>query len=77
MPDVINYDPFGLAKDVADALQAKGHQLALRNLYGPEKVVPFIENYSNDTMTILIDPATRLRLGAADPRKPDARALGY
>jgi gamma-glutamyltranspeptidase/glutathione hydrolase len=77
MPDVINHDPFALAKDVADALQAKGHQLSLRNLYGPEKVVPFIENYSNDTMTILIDPATRLRLGAADPRKPDARALGY
>jgi gamma-glutamyltranspeptidase/glutathione hydrolase len=72
MPDVINHDPFGLAKDVADALRAKGHQL-----YGPEKIVPFIENYSNDTMTIMIDPATRLRLGAADPRKPDARAVGY
>ncbi len=77
MPDVLNYDPFGLAEDVMRALRARGHTLALRNLYGPAEVVPFIELYSNDTMTILIDPATGVRLGAADPRKPDARAIGY
>jgi gamma-glutamyltranspeptidase/glutathione hydrolase len=77
MPDTINVDPFGLPADVTDALRARGHQLTQRNLYGPEKKVPYLERYSNDTMTIAIDPASGVRRGAADPRKPDARAVGY
>ena len=30
-----------------------------------------------DGETIAIDPKTNLRLGAADPRKPDSKAVGY
>ncbi len=77
LPDVVNYDPYGLPADVAEALRARGHTLALRNLYAPEKEVEFTEYYSNDTMTIQVDPATGIRRGTADPRRPDARAVGF
>jgi hypothetical protein len=30
-----------------------------------------------DGESIMIDPASGRRIGAADPRKPDARAVGY
>ncbi len=76
MPDVVNYDPYGLSKDTMDALRAKGHQFEERNFFGGQ-LVPVIERYPNDTMTIMVDPATHLRLGAADSRKPDSKAVGY
>jgi gamma-glutamyltranspeptidase/glutathione hydrolase len=76
MPDVVNYDPYGLSTDTMDALRAKGHQFEQRNFFGAQRV-PVIERYPNDTMTIMVDPATNLRLGAADSRKPDAKAVGY
>jgi gamma-glutamyltranspeptidase/glutathione hydrolase len=76
MPDVVNYDPYGLSTDTMDALRAKGHQFEQRNFFGTQRV-PIIERYPNDTMTIMVDPATNLRLGAADSRKPDAKAVGY
>ena len=77
LPDVINHDPYGLNPDVATALRARGHTLALRNLYNARSISGFTAHYSNDTMTIQIDPATGTRLGSADPRSPDARAVGY
>lgn len=76
MPDVVNFDPFGLSTDTMAALRAKGHQLEERNFFGGQRV-PFLERYPNDTMTILVDPATQLRLGASDSRKPDSKAVGY
>jgi hypothetical protein len=30
-----------------------------------------------DAETVMIDPETKLRLGAADPRTPAATAVGY
>jgi gamma-glutamyltranspeptidase / glutathione hydrolase len=75
MPDVINYEPYGLAADVETALRAKGHKLSLRNLYGNDAAIS--ELYIGDAQTIAIDPKTNLRLGAADPRKPDAKAVGF
>ncbi len=77
MPDVVNYDPFGLSVDTMAALRAKGHQLEQRNFFGAQRYASVIERYPNDTMTIMIDPATNLRLGAADSRKPDSKAVGY
>ena len=77
MPDVINYEPYGLSADTLRLLRAQGHTVALRNLYGePGETTPLSEFYQGDAETILIDPATGRRQGAADPRKPDGLALG-
>ena len=77
MPDVVNYDPFGLSGDTMDALKAKGHEFEQRNFFGAQRNASVIERYPNDTMTIMVDPTTNLRLGAADSRKPDSKAAGY
>jgi gamma-glutamyltranspeptidase/glutathione hydrolase len=77
LPDVINYEPYGLAEDVITALQAKGHTLATRDAYGPGQNVPLIELYQGDAESLAIDPRTHLLMGAADSRKPDAKAVGY
>ena len=50
-------------------LIARGHTVRERSSYEGA--------YQGDAETIAIDPKTHLRLGAADPRKPDARAVGY
>jgi gamma-glutamyltranspeptidase/glutathione hydrolase len=78
MPDVINYEPDGLAPSTLAALRAMGHALAVRSLYEYDvKDIPLSEYYQGDAHTIAIDPKSRLLLGAADPRKPDAKAVGY
>jgi len=77
LPDVINYEPYGLAEDVITALQAKGHTLATRDADGPGQNVPLIELYQGDAESLAIDPRTHLLMGAADSRKPDAKAVGY
>ncbi|QYM78018.1 gamma-glutamyltransferase [Horticoccus luteus] len=78
MPDVINYEPYGMPTDVADALRARGHTLAQRNLYGaPGEKTPLSEFYQGDAESILVDPVTGHREGVNDPRKPDGLALGY
>lgn len=76
MPDVVNYDPYGLSTDTMEAMRLKGHQFEERNFFGAQRV-PVIERYPNDTMTIMVDPTTSLRLGVADSRKPDSKAVGY
>ncbi len=74
-PDVINHEPFLTSADTVALLKAKGHTLATRRLYpnDPEAA----GRYYGDAETILIDPATGLRLGASDPRSPDSAAVGY
>jgi gamma-glutamyltranspeptidase/glutathione hydrolase len=62
-PDEIVAEEKGLVKDVLDALQSKGHE------------VRFISSIG-DAHSILIDPATGVRLGAPDPRS-DGHASGY
>ena len=69
MPDVLSYERYGLSADTAAALTAMGHVLKER--------VSYEGSYQGDGETIMIDPKTNLRLGAADPRKSDARAVGY
>lgn len=65
-PNEISYDRFGMSPDTTALLTAKGHKLNERpNVVG------------GDGETIMIEPKTNLRLGAADPRKPDSKAVGY
>ena len=47
----------------------RSHTLRERNSYEGA--------YQGDAESIAIDPKTKLRLGAADPRRGDARAVGY
>lgn len=65
-PSDISYERFGMSPDTTALLVAMGHKLTER----PNVI-------SGDGETIAIDPKTKLRLGAADPRKPDSKAIGY
>jgi gamma-glutamyltranspeptidase/glutathione hydrolase len=69
LPDTLSYEHYGLSTDTATTLEAMGHRLVERNSYEG--------GYQGDGETIMIDPATQLRLGAADPRSADAFAAGY
>jgi gamma-glutamyltranspeptidase/glutathione hydrolase len=69
MPDELTYEHNGLSEDTIALLAAKGHHLKER--------VSYEGWYQGDGETIMIDPKTNLRLGAADPRKPDSKAIGY
>lgn len=69
MPDVLTYERFGLSPDTATLLRAMGHTLSERDSYEGA--------YQGDAETVAIDPQTGLRLGAADPRRPDALAAGH
>jgi gamma-glutamyltranspeptidase/glutathione hydrolase len=69
MPDELTYEHNGLSEDTIALLAAKGHHLKER--------VSYEGWYQGDGETIMIDPKTNLRLGAADPRKPDSKAVGY
>lgn len=69
MPDVLTYERYGMSADTVERLRAIGYTLKERKSYeGP---------YQGDAETVMIDPDTGFRLGAADPRKPDSRAVGY
>ena len=63
MPDRLVMESAGFSADVLDALRARGHAIEFRRNIG-------------DCHAIMIDPATGVRLGAADPRS-DSRAMAY
>lgn len=69
MPDVLTHERFGMSRDTLVALEELGHRVRERSSYEGA--------YQGDGETIALDPATGLRLGAADPRKPDSAAIGY
>jgi gamma-glutamyltranspeptidase/glutathione hydrolase len=69
LPDVLTYERYGMSADTAAALRAKGHTLKERASYEGA--------YQGAASTIAIDPESRLHQGAADPRRPDALAVGY
>ncbi len=74
-PDVINHEPFFTSPDTIALLKNQGHTLATRKLY-PNS--PEAEARSwGDAESILIDPATKARLGAHDLRSPDSAAVGW
>jgi gamma-glutamyltranspeptidase / glutathione hydrolase len=66
IPDEMSYDHFGLSPDTVAILVSEGHALKERD-----------NLVSSDGETIAVDPKTHLRLGASDPRKPDAKSVGY
>lgn len=63
LPDVLFFERFGMVRDVREALGAKGHRLEERDTVGA-------------TNSILVDPTTRVRMGAGDPRR-QGQAIGY
>jgi gamma-glutamyltranspeptidase/glutathione hydrolase len=69
MADTLTFEKNGLSADTLALLQARGHTVRERQSYEG--------GYQGDAETIALDPKTRLRLGAADPRKPDSRAVGH
>jgi len=76
MPDVIHYEPDGLAPAVLEDLRIRGHTLAIHAIYQDAADPARRDRYlQGDAETIWIDPVSHLRLGAADPRQPDARAV--
>ncbi len=64
LPDVVMWEPYGMTADTRRALEAKGHRLDL------------VPRYNGDVEGVMIE-ATGMRLGASDPRNPDALAIGY
>ncbi len=64
LPDRITGEEGAFTPQTVAALQAMGHEVRLRGGQGR-------------THCIMIDPATGERLGAADPRDPDAAAVGH
>lgn len=68
MPDLLTCERSGLEPDAIAALTAMGHTIRERTAAEG--------GFQGDGETIMIDPKTRLRLGAADLRKPDAMAVG-
>ena len=69
MPDNITFERYNISPDTIALLKAKGQAIRERASY---------EGWSQgDGETIAIDPKTGLRSGAADPRRPDAKAAGY
>jgi len=66
-PDELNFEPYAMPADTAALLEAKGHKVVqLRR-----------SRYQGHAETIMIDPVTGHRLGAADPRHADATAVGH
>jgi gamma-glutamyltranspeptidase/glutathione hydrolase len=64
LPDVTRIEEGGVAPGTVAALEAMGHQVSVGGSQGLAHC-------------IMIDSATGERLGAADPRNPDAGARGY
>jgi gamma-glutamyltranspeptidase/glutathione hydrolase len=69
MPDSLSYERNGLSSDTAALLKSFGHSFKERASYEG--------SYQGDAETVMVDPKTNLRLGAADPRKGDSKAVGY
>ncbi|MBI5382696.1 MAG: gamma-glutamyltransferase [Opitutae bacterium] len=69
LPDVLTYERFGLSADTAALLRAMGHTLKERDADEG--------SYQGGAESIARDPATGRWLGAADPRKPDSKAVGF
>jgi len=66
MPDVVLTEKGGVNADTAKLLGAMGYTLR-ESRWGT----------MGDCEAVMIDPATGVRLGASDPRNPDARSVGY
>ncbi|MBM3843545.1 MAG: hypothetical protein FJ397_09840 [Verrucomicrobia bacterium] len=64
LPDELAHERNAISAETAAALRARGHKVVEKGSQG-------------EAETIWIDPKTGLRHGAADPRLPDTKAMGY
>ncbi len=65
LPDRVDWEPSGLARDVRVELEKAGHQLASKG------------RLIGDVQGIMIDFSTGARYGASDPRGSTGAAMGY
>ena len=69
MPDVLFYERYGLSPDTVALLGKMGYTLKVGTPWGAP--------YQGEGETVGVDWEHGLLLGAADPRVPDSRAVGY
>ncbi len=69
LPDVLTFERYGMSTDTAAGLRDRGHELKERASYEGA--------YQGAASTIAVDPKTGVQQGAADPRRPDAQAVGF
>lgn len=65
LPDELTHEHYGMSPDTEALLRAMGHKVVDSG------------RYQGEAESILIDPETGIRFGAADPRLPDTKAVGY
>ncbi len=69
LPDRINAESYALPKDVMNALKSMGHA------FSADSGIPGV--YWGDAEGVEIEMGSGGRLGASDPRSPDAGTIGY
>ena len=67
LPDVLRIEKYGVPPETAERLASFGHRVTFRGS----------SREQGRAMGIVIDPATAIRLGVADPRQPEGSAAGY
>ncbi len=72
LPDQISHEPGFASDEVVAELRAKGHDLRVRRLYSNE--APRWAGTQGSAETIVVDPATGLRVGVPDNRRPGCAA---
>jgi gamma-glutamyltranspeptidase / glutathione hydrolase len=75
LPDEVTYEPAGMTEEMANALIARGHSLGQRQVYWTDSDRANARRLGNAAV-ILVDPATSMRHGSADPRSASATAAG-
>jgi gamma-glutamyltranspeptidase / glutathione hydrolase len=73
LPDAITHEPGFASEPVMAELRAKGHELRLRKLYPNDP--PQWSGTQGSAETITVDPATGLRTGVPDGRRPGTAAV--
>lgn len=64
LPDRVQFEQEKISKDAIEFLKSRGHAVHPVGRMG-------------EAMIIAVDPGTKERLGAADPRSPDGAAVGF
>jgi gamma-glutamyltranspeptidase / glutathione hydrolase len=65
LPDELVHERYGMSPDTVEKLRAMGHNVVDSG------------RYQGEAETIWVDPKTGVLHGAADPRQPDTKAVGY
>ncbi len=73
LPDQISHEPDFASEEVMAELRAKGHEPRIRKLYSNE--APRWSGTQGSAETIVADPASGLRTGVPDPRRPGTTAV--